>query len=187
MKKIFGSIFIVMLMAANSASASLIDVYAKANSTTGGTGGSTGVSLTAGEYFTVSADINDLWNAGSLPRWSNADGLTSDLYATGSDESAQAAGTLIGKDYGFYTQHGLSLAYGSLVGSIGSDFFLIGTNFAGNAIGAGELLLWYWDSNSGDNTQDIKVTISTAVPEPSIIALFCLGLIGIGLTKRHKC
>ncbi len=187
MKKIFVTAFITLMLAANSASAIPVDVYAQANSTAGGIGGSTGLYLNTGDFFTVSADVNDLWSAGALPRWSNADGLTGNLYATGSDESGELAGTLIGKDFGLYTQYGLSLAYGSLVGSLGGDFFLIGTSFSGNAIASGELLLWYWDSNNGDNSENIKVSINTAmVPEPSILALLSLGVIGIGVLRRRK-
>jgi len=187
MKKIFFTIFIMLVMAANPASAVPVDVFAQANSTAGGVGGSTGVFLNTGDNFTVSAAATDLWSAGSLPRWSNADGLTGDLFATGSDESGQVAGTRIGVDFGLYSAHGLSLAFGSLVGSIGGDFFLIGTNFTGNAIGTGELLLWYWDSNNGDNSEKIKVTIDTAaVPEPSVLALLSLGLVSLISVSRRK-
>ncbi len=187
MKKIFVAAFIMLMMATAPVKAVPVDVYAQANSTAGGIGGSTGVFLNAGDAFTVTAAVDDLWNAGPLPRWSNADGLTGNLYATGSDESGQAAGTLIGQNFGLYSQFGLSLAYGSLVGSIAGDFFLIGTNYAGNAVATGELLLWYWDSNNGDNSENIQVTINTAaVPEPSILALLSLGLIGVSLVKRRK-
>lgn len=167
-----------------SAQATVI-VEAKANSSSGGIGGSTGVFFTAGDYFTATADVNDLWNAGALPRWSNADGLTSALYATGSDESGQAAGTLIGNNFGTWSQYGLSAAYGSLVGSIDGNYFLMGTNYAGNAVGTGELLLWYWDSNNGDNSENINVSITTtSVSEPATLALFGLGLLGLGFSRR---
>ena len=119
------------------------------------------------------------------PRWSNANGLIANLYATGSDESGQAAGTLIGTNFGLWNQHGLSLAYGSLVGSIGGNFFFMGTDYAGNAVGTGELLLWYWDSNNYDNAEDIRVTIAKAVTEPGTLALLAIGLLGIGLTRRR--
>ena len=51
MKKVLGVIFVVLLMVAGSTSAALVDVYAKANSTSGGNGASTGVLLSMGDYF----------------------------------------------------------------------------------------------------------------------------------------
>ena len=184
MRQFLGVIGLVMFAAANTASALSIDVFAKANSTSGGgVGGSTGVVLSTGDYFTVSADADDLWSAGALPRWSNADGLIVDLFATGSDESGQLAGTLIGEDFGLHNQHGLSLPYGSLVGSIDNNFFLIGTQFAGNAVATGELLLWYWDSNNVDNSEDIRVTIN--VPEPAVWLLLGAGFAGVAVCKRR--
>ena len=75
----------------SSARAVTVDVFAQANSSTGGAGALTGISLTFGQAFTVSAGLTDLWNAGPLPRWSNADGLIAPLLATGSDDSGQLA------------------------------------------------------------------------------------------------
>jgi hypothetical protein len=140
------------------------------NSSSGGSGSATGVFLTAGEAFTVTVASNDLWSAGALPRWSNADGLKVPLFATGSDESGELAGTQIGSIFSFYTQDGLTAAYGSLVGKIGSGaFFLVGTNFSGTANATGQLSLYYWDENNGDNTGSIAATISaSAVPGPIV-------------------
>jgi hypothetical protein len=154
-----------------SARAVTVDVFAEANSSSGGTGALTGISLTFGQAFTVSAELTDLWNAGPLPRWSNADGLIAPLLATGSDDSGQLAGTQIGSIFPFlYTQDGLTAAYGSLVGQIGSGaFFLVGTNFSGTANATGQLSLYYWDENNGDNTGSIAATISaSAVPGPIV-------------------
>jgi hypothetical protein len=183
--KIIHSVFVTLIvLAANSANAAVIDVFAQANSSSNGTGASTGIFFSAGDYFTATAGVEDLWNAGTLPRWSNADGLVGNLFATGSDDSGQALGTLIGKNFGTWTQHGLTAAYGSLVGSINGNYFLMGTNYAGNAVDTGELLLSYWDSNNGDNTEQIAVTITTAVAEPSSIALLGLGLAALGFSRR---
>ena len=153
----------------SSARAVTVDVFAKANSSTGGTGALTGVFLTLGQAFTVSAGPDDLWSAGDLPRWSNADGLTGDRFATGTDESAEAAGTKIGKSFGAWNQHNLSAPFGSLVGEIGGSgiFFLVGTNFSNTANATGQLALYYWDSNNSDNSGSIAATAS-AVPGPIV-------------------
>lgn len=91
---------VAALAGVTASSAEAVVVQALANSSSGGVGSSTGVFLTAGQAFTVVVDPGDLWNAGPLPRWSNADGLTGPLYATGSDDSLQAVGTLIGSNFG---------------------------------------------------------------------------------------
>ncbi|SDJ65230.1 PEP-CTERM protein-sorting domain-containing protein [Bradyrhizobium lablabi] len=169
---------------ATAAQAVIVDAYM--NSSSGGTGDLTGVFLTAGQSFTVTVDPGDLWSAGALPRWSNADGLTGNRYATGSDDSGQLAGTLIGIDFGLWTQDGLSLPYGTLVGKIGAgNFFGIGTSFSGLANATGELKLYYWDSNYGDNTQFVSAEIS-AVPEASTWAMMILGFFGVGLIAYRR-
>ncbi|MEH2608626.1 hypothetical protein V1293_000915 [Bradyrhizobium sp. AZCC 1693] len=171
-------------ISATSAQAVVVDAYT--NSSSGGTGGSTGVFLNVGQNFTVSVDPNDLWNAGALPRWSNADGLTGLRYAVLGDESGQAPGTLIGIDFGLWNQAGLSLPYGTLVGKIGAGaFFEIGTSFSGPANATGELKLYYWDSNFGDNTQFVTAQIS-AVPEPSTWAMMILGFVGVGFLAYRR-
>ena len=171
-------------ISATSAQAVVVEAYT--NSSSGGTGGSTGVNLTAGQIFTVDVNPNDLWNAGALPRWSNADGLTVKLYATGTDDSLQPLGTLIGDIFPLYTQATLTAAYGTLVGKIGGgDFFAIGTHFSGPANATGELKLYYWDSNNGDNTQFVTANIS-AVPEPSTWAMMILGFAGVGFLAYRR-
>jgi hypothetical protein len=155
----------------SSARAVTVDVFAQANSSTGGTGALTGISLTFGQAFTVSAELTDLWNAGPLPRWSNADGLIAPLLATGSDDSGQSVGTPIGSIFPLHTQGGFTAPFGSLVGKIGGSgiFFLVGTNFSNTANATGQLALYYWDSNNSDNSGSIAATISaSAVPGPIV-------------------
>ena len=101
MKKLFIAAF--MTVAALSAQAvapsttsGTFDVKARENSSSGGSGLDT-IFVTAGQTFSVIAGTTDLWSAGALPRWSNANGLTGNLFATGSDESGATAGTQIGQ------------------------------------------------------------------------------------------
>jgi hypothetical protein len=169
------------------------DVYAAANSSSGGSGLDTGIAFTTGDSITVSADPLDLWNAGPLPRWSNADGLTIDLYATGTDESGAAAGSLIGQPFADWSQNGLTAPYGSLVGRLGSTYFLLGTSFSGPAPDSGNLLLYYWDADSANNTDFVTVTVDngiavdpTPTPAPGGLALFGLGLAGFSWHRRKS-
>lgn len=176
------------LAMASGAQASTVIVDASANSSTGGTGAATGLTLSLGQLFQVLVDPTDLWNAGTPPRWSNADGLTHNIYATGTDDSGAAAGTLIGMNYGMRTVAGFSAPYGALVGEIGGVFHLIGTNFNGAAWNTGDLNLYYWDSNSADNTQYITADVSTGVPEPATWAFMIVGfgLMGGALRARRS-
>jgi hypothetical protein len=159
------------------------------NSSSGTGVGLDTVALTAGQAFTVTAGANDLWSAGPLPRWSNADGLTGNRFATGTDKSGEAAGTLIGEDFGLWTEDGLTAPFGTLVGDIGGVFKVLGTNFSGTAWNTGTLTLFYWDSNNFDNTGSIAADIVgiTAVPEPAAWALMIggLGMAG-GMLRRRR-
>ena len=162
-------------------------VDALANSSSGGVGAAT-IGLTAGEHFTVNVGPTDLWSAGALPRWSNANGLTGpDLIATGHDDSLEPAGTVIGSSvFGLYSQGGLTAPFGALVGEIaGGPFFLVGTSFSGIASATGTLNLFYWDSNFADNTQFISANVS-AVPEVSTWAMMLFGFAGIGLVACRR-
>lgn len=141
----------------------------------------TGIGLLAGDAFEVFVDPDDLWSAGALPRWSNADGLVADLFASGSDESGEDAGTRIGRSFGPYASGGFTAPFGSLVGQLGSERFLIGSSFAGTAPADGNLSLLYWDSSYGDNTESIEVTVRLSeVPVPAPAALIGIGLLALG-------
>ncbi len=177
---------VVACIYAPASHAVLIDVFASTHSTGGGAGAATGIVLATGDAFSVSVDADDLWSAGQLPRWSNADGLNTTLLATGSDDSGLPAGTQIGAAFGNLDLFGLSLPYGTLVGSIAGNFFALGTSFSGAAVAAGELLLWYWDSNLFDNAEFVTANVERigggAVPEPTTLALLAGAL---GLVGRH--
>ena len=178
------SIVAAALLLAGAAQAATVVVDAKADSWNSGTGAGldTGIALTAGESFAVTVAADDLWSAGALPRWSNADGLTGTLLATGTDESGQAAGTLIGQNFGLID----GFAFGELVGQIGDGaFFAVGTNFSGAANASGVLKLFYWDTFTADNSGSVLANIAV-VPEPASIALMLagLGIVG-GLSRRR--
>lgn len=176
---------LVSLAAAQSARATLVDVYAKANSVAGGGVPVSTIQLKAGQQFYVSVDPNDLWKAGNvLPRWSNADGLVRNLFATGSDESGEKAGTWIGKDWGPYTLNGFTAPFGALVGKVGGKYILLGHEFAGPAPAAGVLQLMYWDSNNSDNGGYITVNVHT--PEVSTILAGALLLIPFGASALRS-
>lgn len=72
------SLLVLASTAIAPASAATFDVFAAGNSSTGGAGAPT-VFLTAGESYSVNVNPSDIWNAGALPRWSNADGLIQNL------------------------------------------------------------------------------------------------------------
>lgn len=182
MKKLF--VATAMAMAVLSAQATSFTVDARSNSSTGGIGLDT-IALATGQSFAVLASATDLWSSGPLPRYSNANGLISDLTATGADESGLVAGTVIGQNWGSHTQNGFTAAYGQLVGLVGSQYFALDTSSGGTAASAGTLKLFYWDSNAGDNTGSIAVNVS-AVPEPETFAMLLAGLGLIGLVKRRK-
>jgi len=174
---------------AATGNAALFNVSASANSSSGGVGLNTGIALSANQVFSVTAAPDDLWSAGALPRWSNADGLVANLFATGSDESGELMNTLIGTNFGLWNQNGLSAPYGALIGELGGTYFLLGTSFSGPAPVGGTLSLYYWDSNKGDNSGSILADVrveSQAVPEPIALSLVSLGLLGVGVTHRKR-
>ena len=145
------------------------DVYAMANSSTGGTGLATGISLSTGDVFSVSAALDDTWSLGATTlRTGNADGLPA---------------------FSNWTQAGLSTLYGTLVGKIGSGaYFVIGTSFSGAANADGELFLYNWDSNASDNSGYITAEVTygdvPVVPLPAA-GLMLLSAVG-ALALRRK-
>lgn len=185
----FSAALLMLAGFAMQAQAVPIVVFASENSSATGNGAAAG-SVNAGDTISITVSTTDLWSAGALPRWSNANGLTGNLLATGSDESGQAAGTLIGADFGLHSQDGLSAPFGALVGRIGSgNFFVVGANFANTATSSGILRLFYWDSNSGDNANSVTADVvirTSAVPEPASIFLLGLGLLALGRFGRQR-
>lgn len=174
-------------VASPSAMAATVNVFALQNSSSGGVGAAAGL-LNAGDAFSITVNPLDLWSAGELPRWSNADGLTGPLLATGSDESLQPLNTLIGQSFGTHTQALLSAPFGTLVGRIGGgNFFAVGTTYNGIAANSGQLELFYWDSNFSDNTDFITATVNTSVvPLPAAAWLFVAGSLGMVAVARRR-
>ncbi|HEX7944135.1 MAG TPA: PEPxxWA-CTERM sorting domain-containing protein [Phenylobacterium sp.] len=178
------------LASAANATVFIVDALADSANSGAGTGLST-IDLNLGDAFSVTVALDDLWNAGALPRWSDANGLTGDRFATGTDESGEAAGTLIGTNFGLLDIGGFSAPYGALVGQIGTgpgSYRLIGTNFAGNAWATGTLKLFYWDTFTDDNSGSVAADILTAlVPEPATWAMMIggFGMAGTMLRRRR--
>ena len=176
----------VAALAGVPAAAAVYVVSAGANSSSGGAGLAT-ISLTSGQNFSISSDTNDLWSAGPLPRFSDANGLTGVRLATAADDSGQLVGTQIGANFGLWGQHGISAPYGSLVGELGGVFQFLGANFSGPAWGNGTLNFYYWDSNNGDNSGSIAFNVSTgAIPEPASWAMMIAGFGMVGFAMRRR-
>ena len=165
-----------MSLAAFSAQATTVDFDVLSREHIVSAGGlATGITLDAGDAFSVTAEARDFWSLGANDtRTVNADG---DSLATG------------GPVFGSFTTQGQSFIFGQLVGRIGTgDFFLIGTDFDGSAANSGELFLVNWDSGNGsDNTGSITASVSlTAVPLPASGLALMGGLLGAGAMMRRK-
>lgn len=186
MKKLLMATAAILLTTPANAAVFVVD--AASNSSSGGTALGT-ISLTAGQVFTVSSSTDDLWSAGPLPRFSDANGLVANRFATASDDSGQPVGTQIGTNFGLHTQFGHSSAFGSLVGRINGVYQTIGANFSGPAWQSGTLELLYWDSNNFDNFGDISFDVDAvggAVPEPATWAFMIFGFGAIGGAMRRQ-
>jgi hypothetical protein len=173
----------VVGLGAAPAAAVLVTVNAAAHTTS--SAGVDTIAVVAGHSFMVTVSTADLWSAGPLPRWSNANGLVGNLFATGSDESGETAGTLIGQYFAPWTFGGHTAPYGALVGRIGSEFRTMGTNFSGQAWATGTLKLFYWDGGGQDNSDSIRVNV-TAVPEPASWAMLIAGFGLVGAAARLR-
>ena len=194
MKKIILSLALFTISIATQAA--VYEVKARNNSTSGGAGLSV-AAFNTGDLFTVNVDQLDLWSAGQDPRWSNANGLTgANLFSTGLADltgdrptNARGAGILIGTGFGNWTQGGLTAPYGALVGEWGNSvgqYFLIGTQYSGVAVGS-QLKLFYFDSNRLDNKGSVLVNLNvTAVPEPETYVMFLAGLVLVGFFSRGR-
>ena len=131
----------------------------------------TGVQLITGQSFSVivqsGAGINSVWNNDPAPQYtSDANGHSGDFW---------------------FSSNGQTFETGSLVGRIGDtgSFFKIGTAYSATASATGELELFYWDNDAGNNSGALTVDV-TAVPEPANIALLGLALGAFALSRRRK-
>ncbi len=122
-------------------------VKAKENSVSGGSALVTGITVTKGQLLTIGVAPDDKWSAGAADRESNANGLSNPF----------------GGNYGVFTKGAFSFFFGALVGSLddGKTFFAVGTRMEMSIlIPSGRLLLYYWDSNNGDNKGEITATVA---------------------------
>ena len=156
-----------------------INVFAQANSTSGGVFLDTGIDVGATDILVVSVAEDDCWSAGVADRTTNANGLVG--------FSTNACRPVATFDYGLHNQFGQSFPYATLVGRIGlaGTPFVVGTDFNAVLGQSGRLYFAFWDSNSGDNTGFITANVDV-VPEPATLALLGAGLSGVIARRRRR-
>lgn len=76
---------------------------------------------------------------------------------------------------------GFGSAYGA-VGSLGND----GVSPWGNRPGIVDSATWIWAGNAYNNNEAYFTTRITAVPEPTTVAMFGLGLLALGAAGRRS-
>lgn len=143
---------VVLAVSGTSALARTVQVDARQNSVSGGNGLNTGVVVNKGQLLTITVDRRDFWFAAANDptRRSNADGL----------------GNPFGNNFGNFTLGDFSFLFGTLVGSLdnGQTFFQVGTRLEIIVQKSGTLRLYYWDSNSADNSGAVRALIQTYNP-----------------------
>lgn len=80
---------------------------------------------------------------------------------------------------------GTGFPVAALLGKVGNNsYFFIGSSYSSHVSEGGVLYLGFNDTDYGNNTGSIEANVKvTAVPEPSSVLLFALGLLGL-FTRR---
>ena len=159
------------MMVAGFANATVVTVDSLVNSTVGGSGLDTGVTLAVNSTFSIVVDASQIWNFGSgNPNYdTNADGMAGQGWIM---DFSNPDGSMF---------HG---PIGGLVGQIGNgNFFNVGTNFTGTANASGTLNLFFMDSDAWNNSGAVQADINV-VPEPATLGLMGLGLLALARRRR---